>query len=264
MLPTITLLGRTLPTYGMLAIAGILLGLLLALLRCPRFGLSRDDAAYLFALGGVGALIGAKALYLLTVLPALITDLPLLWQEPTAFLAQYLSGGMVFYGGLLGGILGAWGAARYFKLRFSSFFPVLIPVLPLVHAFGRLGCFCVGCCYGIPADPPLGIAFSQALAAPNGVPLLPVQLWECGAELVIFAFLLWYAGRCPEPRRILGAYILAYAPVRFALEFFRGDAVRGVFGPLSTSQWISLAAVAAVLLGRWYAKRRRQRRACDT
>ena len=76
--------------------------------------------------------------------------------------------------------------------------------------------------------------------------------------------MLGYGFWLMPPALLLGAYILAYAPVRFALEFFRGDAVRGVFGPLSTSQWISLAAVAAVLLGRWYAKRRRQRRACDT
>ena len=256
MLPTITLLGRTLPTYGVLAMAGIVLGLLLALLRCPRFGLSRDDAASLFALGGVGALVGAKALYLLTVLPALVADLPLLRQEPAVFLTRYLSGGMVFYGGLLGGILGAWGAARYFKLRFSDFFPVLIPSLPLAHAFGRLGCFSVGCCYGIPAVPPLGIAFTHSAAAPNGVPLLPVQLWECGAELVIFVCLMRYAARRPAPQRLLQAYLLSYSAVRFVLEFLRGDTVRGIYGPFSTSQWLSLAVIAVVFLWCWCAKGR--------
>lgn len=152
-------------------------------------------AAYLYILGAVGALVGAKLLYLLPLMPRLAVELPLLWEEPGEFYARYLSGGMVFYGGFFGGVAAAWGAAKYLRLRLSDFFPVLVPALPLVHAVGRVGCFCAGCCYGRAAPPPWGIAFTHAIAGPNGVPLLPVQLWEAGAELVIFAFLLWYAGR---------------------------------------------------------------------
>lgn len=248
MLPYLTIFGRAIPTYGLLGMLGIGLGLLAALLRCRRFGLSGDDCAYIYVFGAVGALAGAKLLYLLPLLPRLAADLHLLWQEPAEFFARYLSGGMVFYGGFFGAVAGAWGAARYFRLRFSDFFPVLVPTIPLMHAVGRVGCFCAGCCYGLPADPPLGIAFSGAAAAPNGVPLLPVQLWEAGAELAIFILLIWYTGRVTVPIRILRLYLLAYAPVRFVLEFFRGDAVRGIYGPLSTSQWISLGVLAAAVL----------------
>lgn len=246
MLPYVTILGRTIPTYGLMGIVGILLGLLLAVLRCRRFRVSGDDCAYLYAFAAVGMVIGAKLLYLLPRLPQLIADLPLLRTDTSLFFARYLSGGMVFYGGLIGCVLGALGAARLFRVRFLDFVPVLVPVIPLVHAFGRVGCFCAGCCYGIPAQPPLGVAFTHAVAGPNGVSLLPVQLWEAAAELVIFLFLLWYSRR--SPRGTLRAYLLAYAPVRFVLEFFRGDAARGVYGPFSTSQWIGLAALAAAVL----------------
>lgn len=244
-LPSVTLLGRTVPTYGLIGLLGLCIGLLAALLRCKRFQLSRDDCAYLYILGAVGALIGAKVLYLLPLLPDLLGDLPLLLKQPEVFAGRYLSGGMVFYGGFLGGIVGAWGAARYFRLCFPRFFPVLVPALPLIHAVGRIGCFCAGCCYGIEAPPPWGIPFSNAIAAPNGVPLVPVQLWECGAELAIFLFLLWYSCRAARPEHVLRAYMLSYAPVRFVLEFFRGDLVRGIYGPFSTSQWISLGVLAA-------------------
>lgn len=247
-LPYVTLLGKTMPTYGLLGIIGLLLGLLAALLRCKRFGLSRDDCAYLYVLGAVGALVGAKVLYLLPLLPQLVGDLPLLASQPEVFVGRYLSGGMVFYGGFLGGIAGAWGAARYFRLRFSRFFPVLVPALPLIHAVGRVGCFCAGCCYGRQAPPPWGISFTHAIAGPNGVPLLPVQLWECGAELAVFFFLLWYSARAVRPGNVLRAYMLAYAPIRFVLEFFRGDLVRGIYGPFSTSQWISLVVFAAAVI----------------
>lgn len=253
MLPYVTILGRTIPTYGLLGVAGVLLGLLIALARCRRFGLSRDDCVYLYVLGAVSAMIGAKVLYLLPLLPQLAADFHLLWEQPGLFVARYLSGGMVFYGGFIGGVLGAWLTARYFKLRLRAFFPVLIPVLPLVHAVGRLGCFCAGCCYGIPVS--WGVTFPQHAAAPSGVPLLPVQLWEAGAELVIFFFLLWYSRRNVRPAAILRVYVFTYAPVRFVLEFLRGDAARGVYGPLSTSQWISLAVLAGALI--WLAAERR-------
>lgn len=248
MLPYLTILGKTIPTYGLLGVVGIVLGLLVALLRCKRFGLSGDDCAYIYIFGAVGALLGAKLLYLLPLLPLLAADFHLLWDAPAEFFARYLSGGMVFYGGFFGAVAGAWGAARYFKLRFSDFFPVLGPAIPLMHAVGRVGCFCAGCCYGLEAPPPWGVAFTHAIAGPNGVPLLPVQLWEAGAELVIFGFLLWYTSRVTAPSRILRTYVLAYAPVRFVLECFRGDLVRGVYGPFSTSQWISLALLAAAVV----------------
>ena len=47
MLPFVTILGRSLPMYGLLGLLGFLLGLLFVILRAPRFSLSRDDAAYI-------------------------------------------------------------------------------------------------------------------------------------------------------------------------------------------------------------------------
>jgi len=135
MLPYLSLFGRLMPTYGVLGMAGLGFGLLAALLRCKRFGLSRDDCAYLYILGAVGALVGAKLLYLLPLLPRLAVELPLLWEEPGEFYARYLSGGMVFYGGFFGGVAAAWGAAKYLRLRLSDFFPVLVPALPYLLGF---------------------------------------------------------------------------------------------------------------------------------
>ena len=258
MLPYVTVLGRTVSAYGLLAVGGFLAGLVLVLLLSRRFGLRRDDGVYLYTFAFWGAAIGAKVLYLLPRIPQLAADLSMLWTGQAALFAQtYLVGGMVYYGGLAGGVLGAWLTARWFSLRLTDFFPVLVPAIPLFHAFGRLGCFCAGCCYGLEAPEPWGIAFTNAIAGPNGVPLLPVQLWECGAELVIFLFLIWLAGRVKDRSLLLPAYVLLYAPTRFLLEFFRGDPARGVYGPLSASQWLSLAAAAAALA--WLAARRARR-----
>lgn len=110
-MPLLELLGRGVPLYGLLGVLGACLGLVCALVRCPSFGLSRDDCAYLYVFGAIGAVAGAKLLYLLPRLPQLAAELPLLWESPAAFAARWLSGGLVFYGGLFGGIAGAWLAA---------------------------------------------------------------------------------------------------------------------------------------------------------
>ena len=104
-------------------------------------------------------------------------------------------------------------------------------------------------------DPPGGIPAPAGGVGPGGV-RFPVQLWEAGAEGVIFLLLLRYSRRAAPPGKSLAAYLLLYAPVRFALEFFRGDPARGFLGPLSTSQWLSLAAAGAALA--WLARRGRK------
>lgn len=238
MFPYLEFFGRQLPSYGVLGVTGVVLGLILAVLRCKRLDLDREYCAYLYVFGAIGAVVGAKLLYLLTVLPGVLQDFPLLWQDPMLFAERYLSGGLVFYGGLLGAIMGAALCAHFFSQRLRDYLPVFVPVFPLIHAIGRLGCFSVGCCYGVEAD--WGIAFVSSPVAPNGVKLIPTQLIEAAAELLICLLLLYYASRRQSPLRLLSLYFLVYAPVRFVLEFFRGDVARGFLWNMSTSQWISI------------------------
>ncbi|MBM6700199.1 prolipoprotein diacylglyceryl transferase [Bifidobacterium pullorum subsp. saeculare] len=245
MLPFVTVLGRTLPMYGVMCVAGMAAALLYVVWRAPRFHLSRDDAAYLTMGIVLGAVAGAKLLYILTQVPAIVGDLGLLAADSALFVRRYVSGGFVFYGGVAGGLAGGWIMCRVFGWRPADFVPLLAPAVPLAHAFGRIGCFCVGCCHG--KEAPWGIAFTHAIAAPNGVPLIPVQLIEAGAEAVIFVILAVATARGLAGWSPLALFLALYAPVRFLDEFWRGDMVRGVEAGLSTSQWISLAAMAGVL-----------------
>ena len=124
------------------------------------------------------------------------------------------------------------------------------PGLALGHALGRIGCFLAGCCWGIPAPEPWGIALPQALAAPRGVPLLPVPLYEAAGNALLCAGLLLYRKKKPRrtPGSSTGLYLSAYAVLRFLLEFLRGDEARGRWGALSAGQW---NALAALLVGLW-------------
>ncbi|MCC8196807.1 MAG: prolipoprotein diacylglyceryl transferase [Ruminococcus sp.] len=251
MCPEIVLFGREIPTYGLLGVTGVLLGLLFVILRSKRFGLSADDSVYIYTLGCVGALIGAKLLYLVISLDEIIANIDLLFADTELFIANYLSAGMVFYGGAIGGVLGALAASHYFGKRLRDFFPVLAPALCLAHAVGRVGCFCAGCCYGCETDSIFGVTYTVSQNAPNGVSLLPIQLFEAAIELVIFVVLILLSEKLTRKELLLPAYVLMYAPARFILEFWRGDEVRGILFELSTSQWISLAVFIAAII--WFA-----------
>ena len=246
MYPYINLFGRVIPSYGLMGALGFILGLFYILLFSKRFGLKRDDGIYIFTLGSVGALIGAKLLYLLISLPNIIKDLPLLKENFSLFFSKYISGGLVFYGGLVGGIVGAVLTAKYFGLSLKKHFPVLVPALIVLSAMGRVGCFLTGCCYGVHTDSFIGVHFPQGGIAPSGISLIPVQLIEAFADLLLFLFIVWVTSRENLKDYSLYLYIIIYAIIRFVLEFYRGDIVRGFFFGLSTSQWISLAAIVFV------------------
>ena len=155
---------------------------------------------------------------------------------------------MVFYGGLIGALLLAGYAAGRYGKEITDFFPVLIPGFALAHGIARIGCLLVGCCYGIEADIPFSITYHSSHIAPNDVPLLPVQAIEAVMEILIFVVLVYAAKRAERKISVLWAYILMYAPVRFCLEFLRGDEARGGLLMFSVSQWISIILVAAVLV----------------
>ncbi len=262
--------GRAIPIYGTFAVLGFLAALVFCLLTAPTFGINRDDISYICVFGGVGAVIGAKLLYMLVSINQIVADVSA--QGFKVLLDVYLPGGMVFYGGLLGAFLGALLGCHFFGLSLRSLFPCLIPGFALAHGISRLGCFFAGCCYGTHTAGRFSVIYKNSAFAPNGQPLVPVQLIESCFEILLAIVLLlsalvltkkaagrsvirtthpgWYASVQTSNKNgflIFGLYLLFYGVFRFALEFFRGDEIRGFIGLLSTSQWISIAAVVTGL-----------------
>jgi phosphatidylglycerol---prolipoprotein diacylglyceryl transferase len=286
---TLTFLGREIPVYGLMGVSGMCLAMAYALFSCRKFGLDRDDTAYIFVLGALGSAAGAKVLYLIVSADEIAVDIMSDEMSMLMIVNRHISGGMVFYGGLLGALAAAWYTARRYGKDAADFFPVLIPGFALAHGIARIGCLLTGCCYGIEADLPISITYHSSYTAPNGVPLLPVQAMEAAAEILIFIVLIIVSNHMRNPAEgsssaenskieknsrtaencgtvtdritVLWIYFFMYAPLRFCLEFLRGDEARGSFLMFSTSQWLSivLAAAAAVQL---YIHRHRGIRKC--
>ena len=118
---------------------------------------------------------------------------------------------------------------------------VITPGFAIFHVFGRMGCFFGGCCYGKIAT------WGIALYDEPGVLRIPIQLIESGCILLIFIVLL-YIDKKIKNISLLSVYLAMYAICRFVLEFFRGDAIRGIWWGISTSQIISLLILLALLI----------------
>lgn len=242
MFPYLYVFGRTIPVYALVGLAGLLLGGFIAYFRGKRYGapVTADDAFFMYIYGAIGMLAGAKLISVVQNLPAVINDIGLLFSDPALFFGRYINAGLVFYGGLLGAVAGAIIYAKQYKAALWPCFAVLIPIVPLVHAVGRIGCFMAGCCYGIETDSVFGIT------AADGISRLPVQLIESAVNLLLFAVLSAVSyNRRGGGMMVTGLYFIMYAAARFALEFFRGDAARGFIGVLSVGQAVSILIFAA-------------------
>lgn len=222
-------------------VLGILLGNGIALWRVRKKGLDQND---LFILEGyvlLGAILGAKLLYLVTAIRQIQ------WNQigNLEYLNQLMQGGFVFYGGLFGGLLALLLAAKIHKIDGKVYLRECIFLIPLMHGFGRVGCHMAGCCYGCRYHGPFAVVYPADSMALSGVPLFPVQLVEAGL-LLLLAVVVFYTAKSKWSPVII--YFMGYAVIRFVTEFFRGDVIRGHLAWFSTSQWISMA-VFLLLMG---------------
>ncbi len=247
MYPYVTLFGRSVPSYWLCALAGLLTSSAAAFFRHRKFEeLQEVDVTNSAALLLVGAVVGGRIVYLISILPVLAEYRRVLMADlPLAL--RILSNGLVFYGGLFGALIAMKLYSDRYSIEKRSYFDFFVPLIPLFHAFGRIGCFLTGCCHGVESAR-FGIAFSHSLSSENGIPYFPVQLLGSLGNLVLCVLLWRFESAHHKEGKSLRLYLGLYAVGRFLLEFLRGDTVRGVFAGLSTSQWISLAVLAGLAL----------------
>lgn len=122
----------------------------------------------------------------------------------------------------------------------------IVPAIVIAHAFGRIGCFFGGCCYGKPSNWFWGVVYPEGSKAAEmygyGTKLIPTQLIEATFLVglyFVFLFLL-------KNRRVMW-YCLIYGVYRFAAEFLRGDSRGKITDWLTPSQFLSIILVLCAL-----------------
>lgn len=231
------------PYYGIFALMGLIAAFCVGYYQVKKYKLSFDNFILLACIAGFFAVIGSKLLFILISW----NDIDIKKLKDISYLKNILNGGFVFYGGLIGALIGIYICKKVLKIEIKEYLRYCIPVIPILHAFGRIGCSIVGCCYGCPFESPISVTYTSSLFAPNNIALFPVQRIESISLFLIAIILLVYINKFNE-KYAFEYYIFAYAIVRFILEYFRYDEYRGILNGLSTSQYISIFLVVYVIV----------------
>lgn len=245
MFPTLLKIGPiALHTYGLMLVIGFFIAVAIMKRLAKESG---EDPEVIANLAIQCLLIGVVTCRILFV----FTQWSYFSQNPLDIFKIW-QGGLVFYGGPIGVLPYFIYYARKHRLNLWRTADILIIGVTFNHAFGRLGCFAAGCCYGSPTDHWWGVKFHSELVdtAMRGVPLHPTQLYECFSLLILgYLFLRLFRNRSFDGQVFL-TYGLTYPILRSIVEIFRGDIVRGFLIPnvISTSQAISLLVFIAALV----------------
>jgi phosphatidylglycerol:prolipoprotein diacylglycerol transferase len=258
-----------LPVYSF----GALLGLTLALgwgvvsRSGQRAGYDKDVLANAFLIGAVGALLGARLLYVATNLEAFggVGDWLAVQQ-----------GGMAAYGAVLGGFA---SSAVYLRLKRASvlgFADLCAPVLALAVLLTRVGCYLDGSDFGallgdgapawlaalgtFPHWPEAtGLRGSPAYLwhveqtlreaeALSSLPVHPTQLYEAVLGAGLLALAEWKGARRRFSGQVFLTVLLTYGTVRFFIDNLRDDPERGVWLGFSSAQWVAFVLLPAAAL----------------
>lgn len=241
MYPEINIFGITIPSYGLMISIGVVMMVLVMFYYFKKINLDDKSIDRLI----IATAIGGFFMYLSAMFfDALWHNLDT-WHKTGKFVWEWW--GITFSGGLVGGVIAYFIAYWFFfkKERYNIiyYFNFIITGVVIAHAFGRIGCFLAGCCYGKETTSWLGIDYPVQDII-NGVykdvaHVYPTQLFEAGFLFILF-FVLFFVIK----KHQLRYYLLSYGTFRFILEFFRGDS-RGntIFGFLSPSQFLSIIMI---------------------
>jgi phosphatidylglycerol:prolipoprotein diacylglycerol transferase len=225
----------------------------LVFVRSTPGGLSRLRLCLLLAFPFAG--LGALGLGMLLRVPAWIRS-----GFQTAILVH--DADFMAYGALLGLVIAYAALARRRGFEAWAALDSLAAPLGILVGVARIGCFLVGCDHGAVTHVPWAVRYPAGTAAfrrhldaglihaPDtlSLPVHPAQIYESlvGAAMVAVVLALrWKSSRSARPSApgaLFVAAVLTYAVGRFLVELTRGDD-RGMLGPLSTPQWLSVAVV---------------------
>jgi phosphatidylglycerol:prolipoprotein diacylglycerol transferase len=236
-------------SYGFFIGLGLFLASYLFLKKSKNYGYDPSKLEnlifYLFIFG----IIGARVLYVI-----------LNWNyysQNLALIVRVWEGGLVFYGGFILAFVAGIILLRKYKYSVIDVSDILAPYVVLGHAFGRIGCFLAGCCYGKETTCPLGVVFTNEYSlAPLNIKIHPTQLYEAIGNILIFFVLLFVFKKRQFRGQVIGIYLMIYPLFRFFLEFFRDDD-RGKIWIFSATQMICILIFLIGIIVTYYGKSRK-------
>jgi len=256
MYPTLIKIGSfEITTFGlMMFLAFVAAGWVLTR-QFRRYGLSDELASTMVMAAALGGIVGAKIYYAILYRS---------WHE------LFARAGLVWYGGLIGGILACSYVVIRNKVDWLVAADATAPALAIGYALGRIGCFLVGDDYGAPTSGWWGVAFPKGsppttagslrdfgVRVDPSIPdyeilkVHPTQIYESLAALAMFAILMALVRKPHRKGRAFAAFLVMMGIERFLVEIVRAKDDR-FLGPFTVAQLISaiLVIVGSIMLAR--------------
>lgn len=239
-------------SYGVMLGLSLVVGWYLTLWLADKDGLPKETMANCYVVTAIAAIIGSRLLYVLTNLSE--------FNGIGDFFA-FRRGGLVAYGGFLGGYLGSWLYLKRNKISLMPWADVAVPSLASGLLITRIGCYLFGCDFGRPlgASAPQWLQklgtfphwpsgtlehgegspawvhqvqhYGLSIDAAQSNPVHPTQIYESLVGLLLLALLMWQRKNQRFRGQVFMLFAFAYGFLRFLIEIVRDDAERGTWGP---------------------------------
>lgn len=205
----------TIHTFGLMMSLGFIAAGTVAYFEFKRKGLNPENVYWLVIASAIGGLVGSKIHYLL-LHPEEFRNNP--------FSSAFSGAGLVWYGGLIGGVIAAAVVVSLYHLPWGRVLDACSPAMAIGYAFGRIGCFLNGDDYGRPSDLPWSMEFRDGSPpTPFGVRVQPTQLYEAFSSFLIFVFVLLLRKKLKRDWALGLVYLILAGIERFLVEFVRAD-----------------------------------------
>ena len=220
MIPVLFHLGPlTVYSFGLMMALGFLAADYVIRLECVRRGFDPEYSSSIVIAAAVAGLIGSR-------IYAILDDLPTYLADPKSMI--FSGSGFVFYGGMIGGLLGAYLVSRWYRIGFGVTMDMCGPALAIGQAIGRMGCQLAGDGdWGLPSNVPWAMAYPHAIVGWNPQTVLKLDdhyqlvsaILRTACECIRRRFTkpfcisacLQYCGRCARRLIRRAAYVLVPA-----------------------------------------------------
>jgi phosphatidylglycerol---prolipoprotein diacylglyceryl transferase len=234
--------------YGVMLGTSLVVGWFIAMHLAKQDGLDQQETGTIYMWTAVWSIIGSRLLYVFTNLSEF---------DSVTQVVMVNRGGLVAYGGMIGGFLSSIYCCRKRGIPLLQWADVAAPSVVLGTAITRVGCLLFGCDFGARSNLPWAIRFPQgspawhrhvqnydlSRAAEWSYPVHPTQVYESLVGLFLFALLMLIRKYRTFSGQVFLGWVLGYGILRPLIEIVRDDDQRGNIGPLSTSQFIGIASV---------------------
>ncbi len=255
-----TIGGISIYWYGVLIALAVLLCMVLATKQSKKFGIDPDFVLDNFLVIIITMIIGARLYYVAFTWDDYKNDLLSIFDTR--------KGGLAFYGGVIGALLGIIIYHKIKKKKVEPFLDFIVVYVPLGQAIGRIGNFINQEAFGTNTDLPWGmisngttayLAANPQLGQDPNLPVHPTFLYEFIGNMILFGILLKFRKTNKVPYATVAMYLLGYGIIRFFVEGIRTDALFIGNTNIRISQLLSAAMVVVALL--YLFLMRKQRRA---